>query len=223
MESVRKTRIEYFDIAKGISMLCIIAGHLSVDWIDSLVFTFHVPLFFLISGYFYKPQFIKTRCMRLLIPYLFTSLVLILGFGLKDIISGLSPVGDVKYLCAITLFGSGAREALFMGQSISSIGATWFLLALAWATLFMYILDKIIKEDSVYFKFLVVASLFVISLVVSHYIWLPLSILSGVTALLFMFIGKQVKSFKDTGIKVDNKLIFSLSVVLWGGGNLFQL
>jgi len=218
-----KKRIEYFDIAKGISMLCIIAGHLPITWVCRLVFTFHVPLFLLISGYFYKQGGLKRRFWQLLIPYIFTSLVLILAYSLKDLLLGLSPIGDIKYLCAATLFGSGSRGIEFMGYNIPIIGATWFILALIWAIICMNIIDKIIDKDSKHLKFLVVVVLFIIALVVSHYKWLPLSILSGLTALLFVFIGNQVKSIKDTGIKLDNKLIFSLSAVLWGGRYILAL
>ena len=47
-----QSRIEYFDIAKGMGILSIILGHMGVEGVDRIVFTFHVPLFFLISGYF---------------------------------------------------------------------------------------------------------------------------------------------------------------------------
>ena len=47
-----KKRICYIDIAKGFAMLCIIAGHFGIASADRFVYTFHVPLFFLLSGYF---------------------------------------------------------------------------------------------------------------------------------------------------------------------------
>lgn len=47
-----KKRFCYIDIAKGFAMLCIIAGHFGIASADRFVYTFHVPLFFLLSGYF---------------------------------------------------------------------------------------------------------------------------------------------------------------------------
>lgn len=47
-----KKRICYIDIAKGFAMLCIIAGHFGITSANRFVYTFHVPLFFLLSGYF---------------------------------------------------------------------------------------------------------------------------------------------------------------------------
>lgn len=48
-QAVKKRDIG-LDITKGIAMLFIIAGHLGIDIINRFVFTFHVPLFFLLSG-----------------------------------------------------------------------------------------------------------------------------------------------------------------------------
>ncbi len=71
-----KERIHYLDIAKGISMIAIVAGHLGNGPINQFVFTFHVPIFFLLSGYFMKPMddipFIKKKAKQLLLPYIIT-------------------------------------------------------------------------------------------------------------------------------------------------------
>ena len=53
---MEKRRIEYFDTAKFIGMMMIILGHFGVPEINRFVYTFHIPLFFLISGYFYAPR-----------------------------------------------------------------------------------------------------------------------------------------------------------------------
>ena len=39
-------RLRFVDIAKGISIICIILGHLGIHNITRVVFTFHVPIFF---------------------------------------------------------------------------------------------------------------------------------------------------------------------------------
>lgn len=45
-------RNKTLDIAKGIAMISIILGHLSVWRINCVVFTYHIPIFYLITGYF---------------------------------------------------------------------------------------------------------------------------------------------------------------------------
>ena len=49
-----KNRVQYFDIARGIAMICIILGHLNNSLINRVVFTFHVPIFFLYHGLFHE-------------------------------------------------------------------------------------------------------------------------------------------------------------------------
>lgn len=51
-ESIKKSRVQFLDIARGIAIICIILGHLNNSLINRVVFTFHVPIFFFITGYF---------------------------------------------------------------------------------------------------------------------------------------------------------------------------
>ena len=46
-------RLTYIDIARGIAIICIVLGHLGNNTINRVVFTFHVPIFFFITGYIY--------------------------------------------------------------------------------------------------------------------------------------------------------------------------
>ncbi len=50
----RIRRVGWIDIARGICMLAIIAGHFGVNWIGNIVFLFHLPVFFILSGYLFK-------------------------------------------------------------------------------------------------------------------------------------------------------------------------
>ena len=57
MES-KKVRDTYIDIAKGIGMLLVIYGHLAErsDFLRIIIYSFHMPLFFIISGYYFNAQ-----------------------------------------------------------------------------------------------------------------------------------------------------------------------
>lgn len=70
-----ENRLQYVDIAKGIGMICIILGHLSESNINRIVFTFHVPIFFLITGYFINSNssirnFVKNKVKTLIVRIL---------------------------------------------------------------------------------------------------------------------------------------------------------
>jgi fucose 4-O-acetylase-like acetyltransferase len=50
-------RYEWVDAARGIGILAVVLGHVWTGGeIRSLVYTFHMPLFFLLSGYLFRPK-----------------------------------------------------------------------------------------------------------------------------------------------------------------------
>lgn len=53
--NILKKRINYFDIAKGLGILLMIIGHMPIknEYLKNFIFCFHMPLFFIISGYFF--------------------------------------------------------------------------------------------------------------------------------------------------------------------------
>ena len=74
-------RIEYLDIAKGIGILLVVLGHNDFEvislFVQRLIYSFHMPLFFFLSGYFINASipffdFFKKRFNALMKPYLFT-------------------------------------------------------------------------------------------------------------------------------------------------------
>ena len=74
-------RIEYIDIARGIGILLVVLGHNDFGYISpfgyKLIYSFHMPLFFFLSGYFLNVSvpfvdFFKKRFNSLLKPYFFT-------------------------------------------------------------------------------------------------------------------------------------------------------
>ena len=74
-------RIEYLDIAKGIGILLVVLGHNDFEAISlfahQVIYSFHMPLFFFLSGYFLNTStpffnFLKKRFHALLKPYFFT-------------------------------------------------------------------------------------------------------------------------------------------------------
>ncbi len=74
-------RIVYIDIARGIGILLVVLGHNDFGFISpffyQVIYSFHIPLFFFLSGLFLNPaipflEFFKKRFNGLLKPYLFT-------------------------------------------------------------------------------------------------------------------------------------------------------
>ena len=74
-------RIQYIDIARGIGILLVVLGHndfaLVSPFVYQVIYSFHMPLFFFLSGYFINPsvgfwEFVRRRFHSLLKPFLFT-------------------------------------------------------------------------------------------------------------------------------------------------------
>ncbi len=81
------------DIIKGVAILSVIVGHLTHFWaLRGMIYTFHMPVFFFASGYFFKKklpyELMKSLSRSLLLPYLFTSIVLNINYLNKHIGGG---------------------------------------------------------------------------------------------------------------------------------------
>lgn len=62
--NISAKRFRYLDIARGIAMISIVLGHLGVSDINRVVFTYHLPIFYLITGYFLKTSGTKSAFIR---------------------------------------------------------------------------------------------------------------------------------------------------------------
>ena len=105
-------RIGYIDIARGIGILLVVMGHNDFGAVSpflyKLIYSFHMPLFFFLSGYFINTAigfwpFLKKRFNSLLKPYFFT-IFLIYFFSIS--------FGRVSFQTAIgriikSLYGAG--------------------------------------------------------------------------------------------------------------------
>ena len=87
-------RLDYIDRAKGCLIILMIVGHIwQVSYAATLVYQFHMPAFFLISGYLLSltksyergyGRFIKKRLFAFVLPYLFMDTIGILNDILRN-------------------------------------------------------------------------------------------------------------------------------------------
>lgn len=69
-------RIEWIDIWKGIGIIAVVTGHIIQPPFKHYIYWFHMPLFFFISGYLYRPNsdylnFFKKKSIIFFVPYFF--------------------------------------------------------------------------------------------------------------------------------------------------------
>ena len=77
-------RNQSIDIAKAVGIILMVVGHFNglPLWFEKWIFSFHMPLFFILSGYLFKPkteiQVIKGGIKSLVWPYIYTVAISIL-------------------------------------------------------------------------------------------------------------------------------------------------
>ena len=197
MATTNLHRITEIDIMKGIAILCVMIGHTCwIPCIRTFIYSFHIPLFFLVSGYFAKTYhtdnddfkgFVSRNAKQLLIPYLvlacFSALyALVLSFMQGDFRILVRDM--IRYFIAMdktwdnTLFDQWVTPA-------------WFLPALFWARLFFWELSRTGKW------FLPLCAVLSISMILIHpYVPTPLCLGRGVEALVFMALGRAYRQYR---------------------------
>jgi len=99
----KKDRKAWVDIAKGLGIIAVVIGH-SGSSIAHLLYWFHMPLFFVISGFLFKPiadwitlyAWANRRARQLLIPYIsFLGLLVIVEFYLNNKYIGLHEISGI--------------------------------------------------------------------------------------------------------------------------------
>ena len=78
---VDSNRIVSFDILKGGGILLVILGHIQIPYmLKTVIYSFHMPLFFFVSGCFFRPislrEFFAKKTRQLLIPWAFFAFLL---------------------------------------------------------------------------------------------------------------------------------------------------
>lgn len=190
-------RIASFDIAKAVALLAVIVGHCSFMGMPTTLvrasYSVSIPLFFIISGYFTRdmpPSVADARrqARSLLAPYIVTSLIVILLMALRAVLlkEG-SFAGTVLLWLKAALFGSGARPSSMI-PDIPAIGAIWYLLALFWARIILQALRSTRHAG------VLSLCLFYVGVVTKESVWLPWSIQPALCAVLFLYIGQEVRS-----------------------------
>ena len=214
------------DAVKGISMLCIVVGHSGISFISRFVFTFHVPIFLIISGLFFTPRegLIKKRSVQMIKPYLSTAVIIYAVLMCKTLVSLLRSHTDGYAFAVVTrnsvleiLYGSGSRHD-FLNFDLPAIGATWFLLAIIWATAILYAVEKYLPKK---LKGAVIVFMFLAAYFSAKLTWLPLSVQAGAASALFLYMGylaKQHKLFE----KPVKPVLFACAVLFWGTALYFS-
>lgn len=198
-----KKRIVWIDQLRGLAFYFVVLGHMIVpENLEIWIYSFHMPLFFIISGFnlnvdkMYKTDFkvyISHLAKRMLVPYLWLQL---LALGLKYLFYLLIHGREIR----ISAYLSG----IFVGNSFiisSPSNPMYFVLLLFISQLMLWCIIKLSKGNK-WITFAAVA-LSTLASVFTEGKGMPWHINVMPTAMLFIFIGRFLM---DGYLSVHKKL-----------------
>ena len=205
-----KQRLRFIDIAKGIGIICVIIGH-TVEhgsFLFNVIFSFHMPLFFIVSGMLFKKAdwstLIKKRFSSLIVPYLTTIVIFLPFFLVKRYIKYGTPEFDVFLLSSV--WGAGFKMPPPL-SCIEPIGAIWFLLAMFGAqVLFCF------SPERRTLKCLYCCTLAITGWLIGRYFWLPIDLCVAMVSTIFLFLGSFIAKIEWEKIKF---IYIALLIILW--------
>lgn len=203
---MEKKRLDYIDDAKALAIFLMIVGHLGYCKVaDLLIYGFHIPLFFIVSGMFLNAdrslrENVARGFKQLIIPYLcFEIINLSIGWT--------SPYLHPEQFHGISGFGiiKAALLGILLGQdyvtriSFLPLGPLWFLVALFWDRTIFAALSKLFKN-----KYLLLAISFVVGL--------------G----LYFLLSKNVLPFKSAGTNIFSIRCAAMALPFYAFGYLIK-
>lgn len=135
-------RIEYIDYLKGLSIIWVVWYHTThPEFVD---YSFRIPLFFFISGIFFRPypikKFFKKKINTLVIPFIFFYLVYYI-FYITLWFFKYKNLQDFDFTCILQLFNT------FKGYENFIINPPlWFICALINLQILLYLSIKIFRK-----------------------------------------------------------------------------
>ena len=135
---IDKKRMSYIDVAKGIGILLVILGHCLAygcqNQLFRCIYSFHMPLFFFLSGYVFHSKeatvFFSGKLKALLLPALFFQIINLMTY--------------VAVVCGVGI-AIGKNLAIYHG--LISFGGFWFVITLLYVSSLFYVFyEKIVRR-----------------------------------------------------------------------------
>lgn len=209
------TRNEAIDIAKAIGIILMVVGHTHCpNYLRQLIYLFHMPLFFLFSGYFFnrkylndKKTFIKRKLKSLYLPYVkwTLSFLLIYNFCFKINIYSekVSYFGIVFHPFSIEDYCKHALSILVsMTGHAPLLGGFWFLHSILWGNIFFLLALWFVRGKKL------LALLFALTCLFLHFhINIPIFEITSldILAALFIAIGYCIKESQGNLFLIHSK------------------
>ncbi|MBR6459039.1 MAG: acyltransferase family protein [Actinomycetaceae bacterium] len=228
------SRLEWLDIAKGIAIFLVVVGH-TVDHgtVRQLIFSFHMPAFFILAGFTLRAKPWKTvlqsSAKRLLLPYILIVAIAVL----PNVLTSDAPISSrFLALAQALVFPAGYPSTQWMPQSMWAgvrldyvgggfygVGMAWFLWCLFLARILANALLRIAakwKQDN---NPWIIAGTGVLMLALAFVVpqkllvYLPFDFDLALLAVGFMFFGQLIKVLNAVRLKLV--FVGVVAFILW--------
>lgn len=207
-------RVVFIDIAKGMAILLMIVGHvIKYGLLRRIIFSFHMPLFIIISGLCYKEKSIKEEIKnsitKLLIP---TFAVIFLLF----IINGLHNEGIVNiFIEYIKEISAGISHVSKIKYNIAGTDVLWFIYLLVGIRIIFRINKKIAKDNEICLLTIIILETYIGYILGLEGYWLPWSLDITFVSIVFYYVGYILKKYNLHEEILSNNKILILIFIIW--------
>lgn len=203
---MQKQTLSEFNVLKGIGIFLVVLGHAGSlnESVVNVIFSFHMPLFFFVSGFFFKEttlkEFFVKKGKRILVPYIAFSFLSFLIYFIPNYKHSKFNFFDFFYGTFL-----GVSDGFYLSWNI----VLWFLPALFLLNL-IYLLVTKAKMN-----FLLVV-LFAIGIYFKNDETkiLPFHLISALLSLPFFVIGNYLKQYYEVLNKYLKNWMFVLLLIL---------
>ena len=204
-------RVDFIDFLKGIGIIFVVYAHMMLPY-NNIIFIFHMSLFFLLSGFFYKQdsclkKLVIKKINTLIIPSLFFYL---LGYFRYVFLNywDFRSFSTIDFSSIFAIFTGNEKGMWEVNFPI------WFLISLFHIHIIYYTISKFVTN--VILKDIVVFILLLISIWLGiNKIDLPYFFDSALFGLLFFHIGNRISKYNlfRSKTKFDWYLIFIFAFI----------
>ena len=207
--TLTKSRIDWVDCAKGLGIILVVVGHTwdIPHWLYCLIYGFHMPLFFLLSGLTHKydskiplAQYVRKQAKTYLLPYFTLSLInLILQCLWLVYLGDFSPQILGRYLLGIVYCYANT-------DWMPNCSPLWFLCAIFLVKFLHFLLHRLFRGKKFIIAFLVVLGAIIAVLSdVLNFPRLPWNLLPALMGSLFFWVGTLLRGSANFLQKGYNK------------------
>ncbi len=207
-----ENRVEWIDIAKGIGIILVIAGHCFYLGYSYPLYAFHMPLFFFLSGLLFKDknlsffEFLKSKSNSLMRPWLIMLLI-----------SLMVCLAIPQWRCGITI-EAVLSDLYTANTNVFQNSSLWYLVCFYFVLLIFFFVKRIKmnKESTLIFCLIALAMLWIknfLSYIPLPFHRFPFKIDSALIALVFFFVAYILRDKFVLFITKKNKALYVVLLI----------